>query len=66
MSGMFKRSVLDTRAFRKANINNDHHLVTTKFKLQLCRVEKKTNRLTKFNTTKLKVPEVVQNIKIEL
>ena len=64
--GKFKRSVLDTRTFRGANVNSDHYLVITKIKLRLCRVEKKTNRLKKYNTAKLKVPEVVQNFKIIL
>ena len=64
--GKFKRSVLDTRAFRGADANSDHHLVIAKIKLRLCRVEKKTNGLKKYNTAKLKVPEVAQKFKIEL
>ena len=64
--GKFKRPVLDTRAFRGADANSDHHLVIAKPKLRLCRVEKKTNRLKKYNTAKLKVPEGAQNFKIEL
>ena len=65
--GKFKRSVLDTRAFRGgADANSDHHLVIAKIKLRLCRVEKKTNGLEKYNTAKLKVPEVAQKFKIEL
>ena len=64
--GKFKRSVLGTRAFRGADINSDHHLVVAKIKLRLCRVVKKANRLRKYNTAKLKVPEVAQKFKIEL
>ena len=64
--GKFRRSVLDTRDFRGANVNSDHHLVITKIKLQLCRVEKNTNRLNKYKTAKLKLPEVAQSFKIEL
>jgi len=59
-------SVLDTRAFRGADVNSDHHLVIAKIKLRLCRVEKKAKRLKKYNTAKLKVPEVAQKFKIEL
>ena len=51
---------------RGADVNGDHHLVIAKIKLRLCRVEKNTNRLKKHNTTKLIVPEVAQNFKIEL
>ena len=64
--GKFRRSVLDTRAFRGADVNSDHHLVIAKIKLRLCRVEKNKDRLRKYNTAKLKVPEVAQNFKIEL
>ena len=62
----FRRSVLDTRAFRGVDVNSDHHLVIAKIKLRLCRVEKNKDRLRKYNTAKLKVPEVAQSFKIEL
>ena len=58
--------MLDTRAFRGANVNSDHHLVIVKMKLRLCKVEKNAKRLKKYNTAKLKVPEVTQKFKIEL
>ena len=64
--GKFKRSVLDTRSFCGADVSSDHHLVIAKIKLRLCKVEKKANRLKKYNTTKLKVPQVAQKFKIEL
>ena len=64
--GKFRRSVLDTHAFRGADVNSDHHLVIAKIKLQLCRIEKNKNRLSKYNAAKLKVPEVAQNFKIKL
>ena len=64
--GKFRRSVLDTHAFHGADANSNHHLVIAKIKLQLCRVEKNTNILKKYNTAKLKVPEVAQKFKIEL
>jgi len=65
MCGKF-RSALDTCAFCGADVNSDHHLVIAKIKLRLCRVEKNKNRLRKYNTAKLKVPEVAQSFKIEL
>ena len=34
--------------------------------MRLCRVEKKANRLKKYNTATFKVPEVAQKVKIEL
>ena len=55
--GKFGRSVLDTRAFRGADVNSDHHLVIAKIKLRLCRVEWNLTILKKNNTAKLKVPE---------
>ena len=45
---------------------SDHHLVIAKIKLRPRRVEKKANRLKKYNTAKLKVPEVALKFKIEL
>ena len=62
----FRSSVLDTCAFCGTDVHSDHHLVITKIKLQLCRVEKNTNRLNKYKTAKLKLPEVAQSFKIEL
>ena len=64
--GKFRRSVLDTRAFRGADVNSNHHLVIAKIKLRLCRAERNTTRLKKYNTAKLKVPEVAQSFKIAL
>ena len=64
--GKFRRSVLDTPDFRGANVNSDHHLVITKIKLRLCRVERNMTRLKKYNTAKLKLCEVAHSFKIKL
>ena len=61
--GKLRRSVLDTPAFLGADVNSDHHPVIAKIKLRLCRVERNTTRLKKYNTAKLKV---AQRFKIEL
>ena len=53
VSGKFRRLMLDTHAFRGADVKSDHHLVIAKIKLRLCRSGKKVNISKKYNVAKL-------------
>ena len=44
ISTRFKSAVLDTRVQRRADVNSDHHLVTTKIRLRLSRYVNKEFR----------------------
>ncbi|XP_056022145.1 uncharacterized protein LOC130055022 [Ostrea edulis] len=66
VNGRFKRSVLDVRAHRGADVGSDHNLVITKVMLKLHKIGKKPTSSTRFETCKLKVPEVRQQFEIEL
>ena len=47
--GKFTRSVLDTRAFRGADVKSDHHFVIAKVNLRLCRSGKKVPKRDQSN-----------------
>lgn len=62
----FKRSVQDTRTYRRADVGSDHNLIITKVKLRLSNTGKKQGRTIRYEESKLRVPEVRQQFQIEL
>ena len=61
----FKRSVQDTRVHRGADVGSDHNLVITKAKLKLNSRAKKQERSVTYEESKLRVPEIRQQFKLE-
>ena len=66
INGKFRRSVMDVRAYRAADVESDHNLVVAKVKLKLASVGKKKEKRRRFNYQKLKQKEVKQMFTIEL
>lgn len=62
----FKRSVQDTRVHRVVDVGSDHNLVVTKAKLKLNSTDKKQERTVRYEESKLRVPEIRQQLKLEL
>lgn len=62
----FKRSVQDTRVHRGADAGSDHNLVITKAKPRLNSTGKKQERTTRFEESRLRVPEIRQQFQLEL
>ena len=54
----FKRSVQDDRAYRGANCASDHNLVIAKTLLKLVRKGKRVEKVKRYETSKLTVPEI--------
>lgn len=67
MSRKFRRSLLDVRNKRGADIGSDHHLMTATLRLKITsaatKFEKEKKRL---NMKKLRIPEVREEIRAEL
>lgn len=61
-----KRSVQDTRVYRGVDVGSDHNLVVTKAKLKLNSTDKKQERTVRYEESKLRVPEIRQQLKLEL
>lgn len=61
----WRRSVIDARTYRGADVNSDHVLLRAKIKLKL-RATKKTNTRRKFAVHKLKQPEVINEFTLKL
>ena len=66
MNSCFRRSVFDTRSYRGADISSDHNLVVAFMQLKLCRVGKKTSSNSKYECSKLRIPEVRREFELEL
>ena len=58
VNGKFKRSVRDTRSYRGADSGSDHNLIITTVQLCLRRIVKNTSNTRRYDTAKLKIPEV--------
>lgn len=58
VNGKFKRSVRDTRSYRGADSGSDHNLVITTVRLRLRGIVKNTSNVRRYDTAKLKIPEV--------
>ena len=66
VNGKYKRSVLDARVFRGADVGSDHNLVVIRAKLKLHRTGKKVSTLARYETSKLKSKEITEKFRIEL
>ena len=66
VNGKFKRSVRDTRSYRGADSGSDHNLVITTARLRLQGIVKNTSNASRYDTAKLKIPEVKQQFQIRL
>ena len=66
VNSRFKRSVFDSRSYKGADISSDHNLVVAVMQLKLCRVGKKAINTSKYEYSKLRIPEVRQEFELEL
>ena len=66
INGQYKRSINDDRAHRGADVGSDHNLVVIKIRLKLCKIGKKPSTSKRYETCKLKVPEINQRFRMEL
>ena len=66
VNSRFKRSVFETSSYRGADISSDDNLVVAVMQLKLCRVGKKASNTSKYECSKLKIPEVRQEFELEL
>lgn len=54
INGMWRRSLLDFKVKRSADVGSDHHLVTALVKIKLKKTEAKYNTQKKFDTQRLR------------
>jgi len=67
ISKRFRRSLLDVRNKRGADIGSDHHLMIADFRFKILATRKKTEkRRKKYNVQKLQIPSVREEFKLEL
>ena len=67
ISDTFRRSLLDVRARRGADVGSDHHLVVGKLRLKLKRYYTETARTgTRYNTELLRDLEINEKFRVEL
>ncbi|CAG2240028.1 unnamed protein product [Mytilus edulis] len=67
IDGKWRRSLLDIRAFRGADVNSDHHLVIAKLQLKLKKVPDNNKPGRKIlHVNRLKEPEIKEKFVIEL
>ena len=66
VNSRFKPSVFDTRSYRGADTSSDHNLVVAVVQLKLYRVGKKASNTSKYECSKLRIPEVRREFELEL
>ena len=66
VNGRFKRSVMDVRTFRAADVDSDHNLLVGTLKLKLAKVYKKKESRKRFDLNQLKQKEVRNKFNLEL
>ena len=66
INNKFRRSMIDTRKYRGADVGSDHNVVIAKIKLKLCRVAKPVGTREKYDVNKLKIREVREEFVLEL
>jgi hypothetical protein len=67
ISKRFRRSLLDVRNKRGADIGSDHHLMVADFKLKILATRQRFEiRTKKYNVQKLQTPSVRDEFKLEL
>ena len=58
--------MFDTRSYISADISSDHNLVVAVVQLKLCRVGKKGSNTSKYECSKLRIPEERREFELEL
>ena len=66
VNGRFKRSARDTISYRGADSGSDHYLVITTVRLRLRGIVKNTSNARRYDTAKLRIPEVKRRFLIKL
>ena len=66
VNGRIRTSILDTRVMRGADVYSDHHLVRTRIRLKLARIEGKKIAREKFDVCKLQSEEIRRRYNIEV
>ena len=66
INGMWRKSLMDVRVRRGADVGSDHQLVVAKVRVKLRKVEKQEIVNTKFNLEKLKDPQTKNTFKLQL
>ena len=66
VSRRFRSSVSDARSYRGADVGSDHHLIVADVKLKLSRTNGVKNKSKKYDTLKLKLPEIQKEFRLEL
>ncbi|XP_037870985.1 uncharacterized protein LOC101740371 [Bombyx mori] len=67
ISRKWRRSLLDVRNKRGADINSDHHLVVAKIKLKVAKIQRTAKTASRnFDTEKLRNPTTKQNFQDDL
>ena len=57
---------MDVRAYRGADVASDHNLVIVKTQLKLSRTDRGTTVIRRYDTSKLKKPEIRKQFQLEL
>jgi len=66
ISKRFRRSLIDVRNKRGADIGGDHHLMIANFRFKILATRKKIEkRRKKYNIQKLQMPSVREEFKLE-
>lgn len=66
INGKFKRSINDVKVMRGADVGSDHNLLIIKLKLKLHKVQGKTITSKRYESCKLKIPEIKDKFTLEL
>ena len=66
INGKFKRSINDVRVQRGADVGSDHNLLVIKLKLKLHKIQGKPIASKRYESCKLKIPEIKGRFTIEL
>lgn len=62
----FKTSVVDTRAYRGADVASDHYLVRTKLRLKLNKIQTRNRLKPKLDVHKLEWEDIRQRYNVEV
>ena len=66
INGIWRRSLLDVRVRRGADVGSDHHLVTARIRIKLRRTDRQLTGNRRFDVNKLDDPAVKTSFLIQL